>query len=223
MAIIRGAFGGGQIKGSISGNTYQQGPFGTVIRNRTVPVNPSTLRQNSVRTTLGILSNAWATALSATNRQDWEDYAAATPIPDKFGGTQIVKGRQMFMRANLLHVNITGGAVLAPPTTPGQAPPPTLSLTASEADGIEVVNNPGGGSTGDLCSILVGVAVNQSRNYYKTPFRFSAATTPTTTFPFTLPTPAAVVIGQRWFIMARNLNGDGKVSEAVYSRVDVLT
>jgi len=64
MAIVRGAFGGGQIKGSIAGNTFQQSPYGTVIRNRTVPVNPNTTFQVQVRTGFNSMSDYWQNTLT---------------------------------------------------------------------------------------------------------------------------------------------------------------
>lgn len=221
MAIGRGLYGGGQIKGSISGTTYQQSPFGTVLRNRTVPVNPNSSKQVNIRGAMASMSFIWTTLLTAAERQSWEDYAAATPIPDRFGTTIIVRGRQMFMRTNLIRFYVTGSADVNAPTTPGVAPSPILTLTGDTTDGIVVTVNPGATSVGDICQIGLGVPVNQSRNFYKAPFSNVAGLTSTTTFPFEVIPGSAVVIGQRWFLSSRLVLAGNKVSSQVIGLVDI--
>src|SRR3989304_3510336 len=101
MALIRGAFGGGQIKGSIAGVTFQQGPYGTVIRNRTVPVNPNSTFQVLIRSAFDNISTRWVTFLTNSQRDAWNAYAAQTPLPDRFGTPVATRGRQMYIRSNV--------------------------------------------------------------------------------------------------------------------------
>jgi hypothetical protein len=222
MAIARGIYGGGQIKGSISGTTYQQSPFGTVLRNRTVPVNPNSPKQVSIRASLGALSYLWTTLLSAAQRQGWEDYAAATPIVDRFGSTIIVRGRQMYMRTNMILLYVTGSPISDAPSTPGVGPATLLDITGDTTDGIVLNTNPGVSVVGDLCSLGISVPVNQSRNFYKAPFTFAASVISTTTFPFEIKPAAEVVIGQRYFVSARLVQANGKVSYLTIAQVDIL-
>lgn len=222
MAIIRGAYGGGQIKGSISGTTYQQSPFGTVARNRTVPVNPNSTKQVNIRGSMSGMSFIWTDLLTAAQRAAWEAYAAGTPIPDRFGTTIIVKGRQMFMRTNLIRYYVTGSADVDAPTTPGVAPNPILTLTADTTDGLVITANPGATAVGDVCNIGLSIPVNQSRNFYKAPFTFVAGLISTTTFPYEVLPAAAVEIGQRYFLSSRLVQATNKVSSQVIASVDVL-
>jgi hypothetical protein len=218
MAIIRGAYGGGQIKGSISGSTYQGSPYGTVIRNRTVPVNPNTPGQVAVRDSLATASYLWTNTLTPEQRQAWLEYAAATPIPDKFGTSQVTGARQMFMRQAVVKLTAGVGVVSDAPTTPGIAANVVPVIAASEADGITLEDLQIAGvtyalQTGEAFQISLSVPLHESNNFYKGPFVTGLVVLPADTLPVTLKdVGASLVQGQRYFARFRFFDAAGKTS-----------
>lgn len=222
MAIVRGAFGGGQIKGSIAGNTFQQSPYGTVIRNRTVPVNPNTTFQVQVRTGFNSMSDYWQNTLTTPQRIAWNDYAAETPLPDAFGTPVATKGRQMFMRSNVARSYYGLPIIDDAPTTPGVGPNPLLTLAMEAGPSAELSDVGLTLATGDLVLIRLGLAVNVTKNYYKAPFRARAAVGSTTTLPLTILLSNPTVVGQRYFWASRFFGADGKVSFETIQPVDVV-
>lgn len=221
MAIVRGVFGGAQIRGSLSSVTFAQGPFGTVARARTPPVNPGTPRQTTVRSILSILSFAWSNTLTPTERDSWKQYADLTPLPDPFGGTRVVSGRMMFMRTNEPLVDALGAANFTAPPTPGVAFPitPTLGTTAASGLQITALDNPI--DVGGIAQVLVSRPAGPARNFYKAPFTQVANLDSTDTFPFTLLGAGVVVAGQRYFVRVRHIDVDGKVSQPTIALTDL--
>lgn len=221
MAIIRGAFGGAQIRNSLSSVTFAQGPFGTVARARTPPVNPNSARQVAIRAALALVSFRWSNLLTSAQRQAWDAYAATTPLPDPFGGTKLVSGRQMWMRTNVIFADLLGTVLDAAPGTPGVGQPPLLTIAASTANGLEVTAITPTIAAGALVNVRVGLPVNFARNFYKAPFTNVATIDSTTVFPITLIPAAQMVIGQRYFTASRHIEVDGKVSERTIFQADV--
>lgn len=222
MAIIRGAYGGGQIKGSIAGVTFQQGPYGTVARNRTVPVNPNSPGQVGIRGAMAQMSNYWSNTLTSAQRKAWDDYAAQTPLPDRFGQNVPTKGRQMFLRYANAAVYLGGTPIATAPSTPGVAASPSVIYGGIQTVGLTVdtINSTLVGA--DAILFRVGQPVGGARNFYKAPFFLRGAAISTTTLPLVLLTPAQCVVGQRYFVAARRFDADGKVSFEVITPVDIV-
>lgn len=221
MASIRGAFGGAQIKGSIGSTTFQQGPSGTIIRSRTTPVNPNSGSQVSIRGAMAIESSAWTNILTGAQRAAWADYALGTPLPNRFGESINVGGRQMYLRTNVARNYLGLSRVVTAPATPGVAAPTVPTLTGDTTDGLEIASVDVVPGAGGVMIVRTGIAVNQARNFYKAPFTLVGAVTNTTVFPLNLIAPAGVSIGQRYFVAVRTFEALGKVSEEAIYMVDV--
>src|SRR5438309_10637939 len=71
----------GQMSGSIADNTFSHNKGGQYVRQRRVPTNPNSVKQQAARTILATLSAAWRT-LSATNQQAWNNWAVVNPVTD---------------------------------------------------------------------------------------------------------------------------------------------
>lgn len=85
------------IRGSIAGITYFTTPAGQIIaRQRTVPVNPQTNRQNQIRASFAISVLDWKELLPA-ERDAWHWFAQNSPVMGP-QGNYFIDGRQMFMR-----------------------------------------------------------------------------------------------------------------------------
>ena len=223
MATLRGAYGGGEIKGSLGGITFQGSPFGTTIRTRTVPVNPNTPAQVAARSGFANASARWSLTLTAAQRQGWEDYASETPIPDRFGELRTVGGRRMYLRFNAAATILGASFIDTAPATPGVAPAATLVLAGDTTDGIRATGWDIEPPAISIVLVRQGLPVSQARNFYKSPFVTNQLVFPTVIFPVVLVPPAGVAVGQRWFFASRVFQGDAKVSFRTIQRVDILT
>lgn len=223
MALIRGAFGGGQIKGSISGMTYQGSPFGQMMRNRTVPVNPNTSGQVSTRLAMAYCSNYWSSIMTQPQLDSWADYAAGTPLPDKFGTSHYVSGRAMFMRTNV-NLYLAGVPVLpVAPILPGIAVDSIPQLTIVASAGIKVTGltiDPIGGGT---FQISLSPPLGLANKFFKGPFRTGTIITDSADLPVTIRPSAQCAVGQFYFMRFRNTTPEGKVSKATMLKFGPLT
>lgn len=96
---FKGTFGD-QFSGSLAGLTASRNAGGSYLRERVVPVNPSTPRQNTVRQIFGNLAKLWTTFLSQAQRDAWITYAANVTIIDRLGEAINVSGMNMYIRSN---------------------------------------------------------------------------------------------------------------------------
>ena len=222
MALQRGAYGGAQIKGSIGSQTYQAGPYGQIIRSRTVPVNPNTPAQASIRALMAFYSQYWNDSLSAAQRDGWAAYAVATPLPNRFGESRNIGGRQMFLRQAITLTAMTGAPADDAPALPGVPAVPALTFGVSIATGFEVTTVAPALTANDYLTIQASVPMNPSRNYYSGPWRAVNTLNFLTTYPATIALPIAPVAGQRYFLRYRIANLTGKVSSFVQGTFDLV-
>lgn len=213
MARIRGAYGGGQIIGSVSGNTFQRGKTQTIIRNRTIPVNPNTPGQGNVKTAMQLASSAWLAVLTEAERIAWKLYAQATELTDVFGDKYKASARNMFIRTAVPSI-LGGGAIpTVAPSLPGIALQKLVAFTLSEADGVELSSVSPALAAGEALFISISPQQNITRNYYKSPYVSGVTITSADTLPVVLKTPAeGVVIGQRYFVRYRTADASGRMS-----------
>jgi hypothetical protein len=115
-------------RGSIGGQTYQHGRFGTIVRARVFPINPQTSAQQSARGRLTAVAQTWRTITEA-QRLTW--LSLASDLGSRLSGFQIY--------AKVNSNRALNGEALAT-TPPTQAIPPvvtlltaTLSVTAVSA------------------------------------------------------------------------------------------
>ncbi len=128
----------------------------------------------------------------------------------------------MYIRTNASRQFLGLGIIDAAPVTPGVADAPVVVYTGDTTNGIE------GGVTSpalagaDLVSIQIGLFVNQTVNFYSTPYTFAIGVVPATGQPFLIKPDTEVFIGQRYFLESRFYQTDGKVSFKVRDFVDIL-
>lgn len=230
MALIRGAYGGGQIKGSVSGTTFQQGPYGTIARNRTVPVNPQSARQQRARNAMAYASNEWFNTLTAGQRAAWEQYAIDTPWINKFGDTVTLPGRQHYLRRATLQYSILSvlGQPIAidadAPSEPGL--PANMDLTlAAEATGgtVDVDALTPALVASEALIIEYAVNVSPARNYYTGPYQLTSALVGVQTPPVNLLTGSALTVGYQVRARARWIDDAGRTSGSSYAETIIVT
>jgi len=207
--------------GSIGGTTYSHNRYGAYARQRSVPVNPNTSRQSYVRNLMATLTQYWNNTLTSTQRSQWANYAANVSVLNRLGKAVYLTGLNHFVRSNIALLQAgfpqvdAGPVILTLPETD-----PTMSATMSEAtqqlsiafdDGLDWVDEDEAGLL-----IHVGKPVNQSINFFGSPFRFADAIegdsgTPPTT-PAAIASPWVVQEDQKVFVQARIVRADGRLS-----------
>src|SRR5438045_4972223 len=87
------------LSGSIGSRTYSHNKGGAYLRNRRVPVNPTTVSQGAVRNQLAASSANWAN-LTDAQRSAWSAYASVNPVTDRLGQTINISGQSMYVSCN---------------------------------------------------------------------------------------------------------------------------
>lgn len=85
--------------GSYQNLTFSRNRNGQYVRGRSIPVNPSTSFQQTVRTRMAINAAAWR-GLTATQRQGWADLGLQITRTDSLGQTQTLDGFQAYCSVN---------------------------------------------------------------------------------------------------------------------------
>jgi hypothetical protein len=109
--------------GSAGGLTASHNRGGQYFRARTVPTNPSSERQQTIRERFAYLSDYWSETLTAAQRTGWSAYAPSVKLPNALGDTGSPTGQQAFMRTNLVLLEAGEPVRAAAPGTLGEASP----------------------------------------------------------------------------------------------------
>lgn len=164
------------IRGSIAGITYFAGPTGQIIaRQRTAPVDPSSLRQSIMRSSFSYAAAEWD-GLTQAQQDSWQNYAE-TCTYQKATGSYHPTGRQAFMAGISMskYIDNLGLAspteVQTPPEITGFLLPSNLSMAAPSAAGTGFALNITADPTDDTLT-LVNVAgpFGKERNFWKGPW-----------------------------------------------------
>lgn len=207
--------------GSQGGSTYSHNRYGMYIRNRAVPVNPDSPRQDAIRTVFSDLAQHWRNSLTANQRLSWDTYAANVSVKDKLGNDIYLTGFNHYLRSNVAILQAGLTRVDDGPTIFTLADCDTgVIVTASEAtqllsvaftDTLDLYDEDG-------AALLVssGMGVNITINFYNSPFRFADAIegdsmTPPTS-PVTITSPFFIQEGEKVFIRCRIVRADARLS-----------
>jgi len=118
------------MSGSIGGATYSHNRGGAYIRKRSVPVNPNTAKQQTIRTQMATVSGEWA-GLTDNQRTLWTDWAEVNPIIDTLGQSIILSGQSAFVMLNTRLVNSAQASLQVPPVGTGPDQLGTVTVTAT--------------------------------------------------------------------------------------------
>jgi hypothetical protein len=210
-----------QASGSIGGVTYSHNRGGLYTRGRSIPVNPNSNEQQTVRAAFGSLAQRWNNIVTQAQRDAWENYAALTPVTNRLGDELILSGQQMYIRCNTVRVQAGVAEVDAGPTAPGNTALTliTLSPVVTSFDVNYTNTDPWAITTGGGLNIQTSRGQSPTINYFKGPFRFKEAALGNTATPPTSPVNmsedafgGAHVIGQRSYVRARAFESDGRIS-----------
>lgn len=227
MATFR-AWGGGQIIGAVGATVFQRGRFGAIMRNRTVPVNPASVRQERARQAMAYASNEWL-LMTPEQRAAWESYAEVTAWLNRLGDTSYLTGKMQFMRRATFEynaqivlsvpINIDRDA----PTAPGLPPLPAGTINADVNGGlVEIADlniTPGAAS---YIESRFAINVNPLRNYYKGPFQLTSFNFGPITPPWVWINGAPLQVGYQVIAQLRWLDEYKRLSQTTFVRTTIV-
>lgn len=222
MALVK--FGGGviQMSGSIAGNTYARNRYGNYVRAKTKPVNPSSTRQQKVRSYIAELVERWYSILTVPQREAWKNYADAVAMKNKLGEVIKLSGFNHYIRSNtwrldLGQVIVDDGPVVL--TIPDQDGTIAVSLSAATQDVTVTFNDGLEWCSEDNAGIMIlqGRPQNVTRNFFAGPYRGRSAKMGAVGVPIVSPQDYAsiwvVAEGQKFWVKFRILRADGRLSQ----------
>jgi len=230
MALILTGGGVLAISGKIAGQVFSRNRSGPYIRAIGVPVDPSTARQNLMRTIIAGSAPRWLTVLTQAQRDAWDVYANSIVTTNRLGAAIKLTGfnhyirSRSFLRQNGIAgvdtgpviLNLPGGDALfdAVVDEAGQQ----LSVTFD--DTLAWVDQDGG-----AMGVYMSAPQPVGSKFIKGPWRLAgtilgdSTTAPTT--PATLAVPFPVAVGQRVGFRARIVEEDGRLSGHFQSDVAI--
>jgi len=222
MALVK--FGGGitQMTGSIGGTTFARNRSGNYARSRTKPVNPNTTAQGFARSIMGTLTQAWRTALDASERGAWATYAAAVAMKNALGETTYLSGFNHFVRSNAVFLQSEETMVEAGPTVLAlPEKDPTLAVAGSAATGLLTLtideDQPWMSEVGAFMQVEAGQPQNVTRNFFAGPWKYAGKIEQAAEPVLTVTSPFTLVEGQKIWVACRICRVDGRVSEIMYA------
>lgn len=102
------------INGSINGTTFQRNRYGSTVKGKPQMVRPTTLFQQQQKQLMTRVTQLWRT-LSEMDRQDWNAYAEANPVPSRLNPDAYLNGFNLF-QAYHRYRGLTSNAVLSSPS-----------------------------------------------------------------------------------------------------------
>lgn len=208
-----------QVSGSVGGMTGAHNSSGLYFRARTIPTNPNTPQQQTVRNAMSTLATRWNDTLTQTERDAWDNYADIVTVTNPLGDQIKISGLNHFVRSNVPRIQVGLPVVDSGPTTfnLGSFTEPVLIITAPTTGSLAFTESDAWVGEDDAAMLVfVGRGMNATVNFFKGPYRFAGtvlgdATTPLTT-PQVITSPFTMVAGQRAFYRVTVSRADGRYS-----------
>lgn len=121
----------GRLSRSAGSTTASHNRFGSYLRNRVIPTNPTSALQTQVRSNMTTLSQAWR-GLTSAQRAGWATLGAQMTRTDSLGIVYDLTGFMAFISINR-NKNTVGAATVST-DAPAHSPPASLisaTLTAT--------------------------------------------------------------------------------------------
>lgn len=209
------------VSGSMAGVTGSHNRFGQYFRQRAIPVNPSSDRQQSVRSVFAALAVLWSSTLTQAQRDAWNLYGDTVEMLDKQGSTIHLTGYNHYLRSNcaILQTTLTrvdvGPTVMSLPEVD-----PTAVATASEATQlISLVfdtNLPWVSEDGAGLAVGMSSPKGEGVDFIGGPFRYANYIAGNNAVPPASPqnvaVPFAVAEDQKTQVQLRIMRADGRLS-----------
>lgn len=209
------------LSGKLGGIVASHNRGGQYLRKLATPTNPGTPEQEFIRTTMADLSNRWANTLTQVQRDAWDNYALAVPLPGVNGGSNNVGGVGMFNRSNIPRLQAGLTRVNDAPTVNDLGSFTAITVASATASNEHVAiafdnTDAWANEAGAAMLVYVSRPQNPSINFFKGPYQLAgtilgnAMTPPTSPGVVTSPFPFAV--GQKIFVRVAVTRSDGRYS-----------
>jgi hypothetical protein len=195
----------GDARKKIGGTVFTKSRFGAIVRRKVSPIQPRTNAQRAVRANFTAVSKAWSGVLDDPKRLAWSNLAAANPVKDRFGNSQILTGLQMYERVNRALNTISVARLdIAPLTLTGiDLGGCTLSQAAGPLGALSItVNN----AAGELYKYVITASPYKSpgRTFVGKAYRIIEVIVGTTAMPYDFTTALKAKFGD--FATGQRLN-----------------
>lgn len=217
-----------EVSGRVGGLVFSHNAGGPYIRQGSIPTNPNTTFQQSVRTNVATLSVMWNDTLTQAERDAWEVYAANVKLTNRIGEQVNVSGIAMFVRSNVARMQIQVDPVIAAPTIFNLG---ILSKAAVEnateagqtvdiAWGGFIPLDPWQSLAGSWLIVYVSRPQNPGIKFFKGPYRVAGSLqgdpVPPVS-PLTVTVPFAITAGQRLFTRTVVSLVDGRFTTPIFA------
>lgn len=219
--------------GSINGMTFSHNRGGQYVRCRNVPTNPSTCRQQAVRSDFSQLSTHWNNGLTQSQRDAWIDYADNVTVTNKIGNETNLSGFNWFLGNNVPRLQNSLSIQETAPTIFNRGTAPDMSLDTAIAGSSTTFNidSSGDWAAGPTSFLMVYQSRPQdlSVKFLPPEYRFVASLAGDNISP---PTTIAVtdaelawpnVINQRYNMKFRAILTDGRYTPETIVCVDDIS
>lgn len=215
----------GSMSGSVGGNTFSHNAGGPYVRLRGNPTQPNTPAQAALKGFFGSLATAWRVTLTAAQRDDWDLYAAATPLIDRIGQQFFPTGLNMFIRGNTGLLQNGNPQILAGPAVPGLptfTPPTVVTISASTNQASIAFEGTDAWVDVDETHLIIYASRGQgaSINFFKGPYQLAGSVdgdgvlAPTS--PADITVPFNLTDGQKVFFRATLIDETGRKGTDVF-------
>jgi len=209
-----------QASGSTGGLTYSHNAGGMYVRQRTVPTDPNTVAQATIRAIVASLVNHWVNTLTADQRTAWNTYATNVPLNDVFGDPRERSGINHYVRSNTPRLQGAQTRIDDGPTIfdLGEFTSPTFAILAA-TNKVEVTFNDNDDWVSEDNAILLiwgSRPKNPTINFFKGPYKNmqgipgSSGAPPAS--PVEVGIPYAFIVGQKGFLRCNVSRADGRLS-----------
>lgn len=215
MAKLSPILGG--LSGSIAGNTFAHNRGGQYVRQRSIPVNPTTTKQSAIRNIISITSSGW-NGLTQPQRDAWAQWAALNPVVDSLGQTVQLTGHQAFVGLNSRLALAAVAAVTTPPA--GVGPPDLTGATAvlTAPGSIAVTYTPTPLPAGNRLVVWATIPATVGRNPNRNQARLIGISAAAAASPQTIASPYVAAIGNYSAIWCCVQDASGLISPGIRIR-----
>lgn len=181
MAKITPGAMAGAISGSIGSTTYSRNRFGPYMRNKAIPTNPNTQRQDLFRSQFSSLVTRFKEVLTSAQVSGWSIFSKNSPKTDSLGSSYTPTAINSYVSINSLLLLAGLSVIDDAPAISGMTNPINYDSTGfaiSEATQILTITAAADISgfdpslDDDILLLFQGLPKNPNVNYFGGPFRF---------------------------------------------------
>lgn len=226
FALVQFTGGIGGMSGSVAGNTFSHNRYGAYVRNRTIPVNPNSSRQQAARLNFSDVAATWQAALTQVQRDAWNLYGSSVVMKNRLGADVFLTGFAHYLRSGTAGLNAglgvqEDGPVIFTLPESDSSFVPTISEATQLISVVFDTNLDWVGEDDAFMNIYMSQPRSGGREFIDGPFRSAGVilgdgTTPPTS-PQTIAVPFAVAENQKVIVQARIGRADGRLSELFLS------